>query len=170
MSAACKQRIAEKAVGVDVVVLNIFELLFVRGHALQPTERRDHGKEQVQFRVFGQARLDKERGLGGVEPAGQPVRDHLPGVLAQVERIFVARRQHVPVGDEVKAVVFILQLHPILESAHQVAQMEFARGPHTTQNARALRSVRDSSFAFVNPSRFCQASKGPDNLLLPKFR
>jgi len=40
-------------------------LIFVRGNAFQPAQRRDHGQQQMQFRVLGHLRLDKQRGTPG---------------------------------------------------------------------------------------------------------
>ena len=88
----------------------------------------------MQFRVLGKARLQKERGLGGVEADRQPVRNHLPDIGLQIACLRVIGGQHVPVGHEVVALIFALQLHPILERAHQVTQMKLARGPHAAQD------------------------------------
>ena len=40
------------------------------------------------------------------------------------------RRQRVPIGDEEKALIFFLELEPILEGAEIMAEMETAGGPH----------------------------------------
>jgi hypothetical protein len=39
-----------------------------------------------------------------------------------------------PVGDEKKAVVLILQLHPVVQGPMQMAQMKFSGGPHSAQH------------------------------------
>ncbi len=44
-----QHRIAEKSVGAQIFLRNVFALLFVGGDALQPAQRRDHGKQQMQF-------------------------------------------------------------------------------------------------------------------------
>jgi hypothetical protein len=49
------------------------------------------------------------------------------------------RGQRVPIGDEEKTFVFLLELQPILEGAEIMAQMEPARGPHAAQHSFALR-------------------------------
>ena len=40
------ERIAEKTVGREILFFQVFLLLFVRRHPLQPTERRDHAEQQ----------------------------------------------------------------------------------------------------------------------------
>ena len=39
-----QERVAEEAVGAEVAVFEILDLFFVRRHAFEPAERRDHGK------------------------------------------------------------------------------------------------------------------------------
>src|SRR4029450_5917814 len=40
--------ISEEAVVAEVFILYVVPLLFVRGDALEPSERRDHGQQQVE--------------------------------------------------------------------------------------------------------------------------
>jgi phosphoribosylglycinamide formyltransferase 1 len=50
-------------------------------------------------------------------------------------RLFVVRGQRVPVGDEVEAVVLVLQPHPVLQRAVVVAQVHGAGGAHAGENS-----------------------------------
>ena len=54
--------------------------------------------------------------------------------------------QRVPVGDEVEAVVLLLQRDPVLQRADEVAEVQLARRPHAGNDASfAIRAVRPSS-------------------------
>jgi hypothetical protein len=57
---ALQQRIAEEAVGGEILLLELFLLILVARHPLQPAERRDHGQQQVQLRVLRHPRLDEQ--------------------------------------------------------------------------------------------------------------
>ena len=81
MSAACSTRIAEKSVGAQIFFRNVFALLFVCGNALQPAQRRDHGKQQMQFGMLRHVRLDEHGAALGIEPGGQPVEQDFQRIL-----------------------------------------------------------------------------------------
>ena len=49
--------------------------------------------------------------------------------------LFVVRGQRVPVGDEVEAVVVVLQAHPVLQGAVVVAEVHGAGGAHAGEDA-----------------------------------
>ena len=49
----------------------------------------------------------------GIEARGQPVDHDLADVVLDLRRVLVAGGQRVPVGDEEKAVVLVLQLDPV---------------------------------------------------------
>ena len=55
-----QQRIAEKTVGGKILVGQFFLLVLVRRNALEPSERRDHRQQQMQFRVLRHPRLDEQ--------------------------------------------------------------------------------------------------------------
>ena len=86
--------------------------------------------------MLGHERLDEDRAPLGIEPRGNPVGHVVVRVLDERRRVGVLARQRVPVGDEVEAVVLVLQRHPVLERAHQVTEMQFARRAHARDNAR----------------------------------
>ena len=73
--------------------------------------------------------------LLGVEPGGEPVDDHVVDGLLDDLALFVVRGQRVPVGDEVEAVVVVLQPHPVLQRAVVVAQVHRAGGAHAGKDA-----------------------------------
>ena len=51
-------------------------------------------------------------------------------------RVGVVAGQRVPVGDEIEAVVLLLQRHPVAERADEVAEMQAAGRPHAGDDAR----------------------------------
>ena len=121
-----QQRIAEESVGAEVAAFEVFDLLFVGGDALEPTERGDHREQHVQLGVLEDARLNEQCGFFGVEADGEPVDRDLQRIFGDGAGVFVMRGERVPVGDEIKTVVFVLQLDPIGERAEIMAQMKAA--------------------------------------------
>ena len=138
-----QERIAEKTVGSEVALLQILDLFFVGGYALEPGKRRDHGEQQLQLGVLQHARLNEQGGFRGIEADGKPVDGDLQGVFGDRGRVFVMRRESMPIGDEEEALEFFLKLEPILESAKKMAQMETPGGPHAAQDSFALRHSKE---------------------------
>ena len=132
---ALQQRIAEKAVGGEVLLLELLELILVGRDALQPAERGDHGEQQVQLRMLRHVRLDEERRDAGIQARGQPVDQDLAHELRQARGVLVAGGQHVPVGDEEEALVAVLQLHPVAQRAVVVAEVQPPGRPHAREHA-----------------------------------
>ena len=58
-----QQWIAEEAVGREIFLGQLFLLVLVSRHPFEPAQWRDHGEQQVQFRMFRNLRLDEQRGL-----------------------------------------------------------------------------------------------------------
>ena len=58
---ALQQRVAEEAVGGQILLLELLLLVLVARHALEPAERGDHRQQQVQLGVLGHVRLDEQR-------------------------------------------------------------------------------------------------------------
>ena len=56
-----QQRVAEEAVGREVLPLDVLLLLLVGRDALQPGHRHDHREQQVQLRVLRHQALDEQR-------------------------------------------------------------------------------------------------------------
>ncbi len=65
--------VAEEAVGVEILVLDVFEGFFVGGDAFEPAERGDHGEEEMEFGVFGDLRLEEDDGFFRVEAGGEEI-------------------------------------------------------------------------------------------------
>ena len=125
-----QQRIAEKAVGRQILVRQLFLLVLVGRHTLQPAQRRHHRQQQVQFGVLGYLGLDEDGRLRGIDTRRQPVDDHLVSVVGDGARLVVGRGQRMPVGDEEQAGIFMLELDPVGEHAVVVAEVEAPGGAH----------------------------------------
>src|SRR5262245_59777865 len=67
-----KQRIAEEAVGIEIVLFDLGHLFFVRRYSLQPRQRNDHRKQKMQFGMFDDVRLNKNGRSFGIDAGGQP--------------------------------------------------------------------------------------------------
>ena len=130
-----QQRIAEEAIGGEVAVLELLDLVLVGRHPLQPAQRRAHGQQGEQLGVLGQPALDEDRRLVRVEAGGDPVDHHVVDVLLDHLAVFVVRGQRMPVGHEVEAVVLVLQAHPVLQRTVVVAEVQRAGGAHAGQHA-----------------------------------
>ena len=85
--------------------------------------------------MLGHERLDEKRALFGIEAGAYPVGRVLVRVRRQLARVGVIARQRVPVGDEIEAVVLLLQLHPVAQSPDKMAQMQTARRSHSGDDA-----------------------------------
>ena len=132
---ALQQRIAQKAVGGEILLLELFLLVLVGGHPFQPAQGGDHRQQQVQFGMLRHARLDEEMRHARIDAGRQPVDHHVPDARRDDVRLFVVGGERMPVGHEEEAVVLVLQLDPVLQHAVIVAQMELAGRPHAGQDA-----------------------------------
>ena len=63
----------------------------------------------------------------------------------------VLARQRVPVGDEIEAVVLVLQRRPVLERADEVAEVELARRAHARHDSR-LRHQQQAAHSRARPA------------------
>jgi len=132
---ALQQRVTEEPVGGEILLFQLFLLVLVARHALEPAERRDHREQQVQLGVLGNVRLHEERGNAGIQAGGQPVDQHFADVFLQARGVLVAGREHVPVGDEEETFVLILQLDPVAQRPMPVAEVQRAGGTHAGKDA-----------------------------------
>src|SRR6059036_831944 len=78
--------------------------------------------------------LNEERRALGVETRGQPVDEDLAGVLPYPGSVLVVRRERVPVGDEVEALVLGLEAQEVVERAKEVSQVQHAARLHSAQD------------------------------------
>ncbi len=129
-----EQRIAEETVG-GRLEAELLHHLLVGGDALEPAERRHHGKEQVELGMLGYEGLDEERAPLGVEAGPQPVRGHLDRALRRLSAIVGVGGQGVPARHEEEALVVVLHPHPVFEGAQIVAEVKLARGTHPGEYA-----------------------------------
>ena len=67
--------------------------------------------------------LDEDRGFIGIDSHGQPIDQHLIHECSNVTSIGVVRRERMPVGDEEKTLILILQGFPIVQRAKQIPQV-----------------------------------------------
>ena len=95
----------------------------------------------MQLGMLGHARLDEQRGLGGINPGGEPVDHHFPGAGLDHGGIVVMGGQRVPVGHEEQAGQLGLQLDPVLQGTVIVAQVQRARGAHAGDDAVRIHGV-----------------------------
>ncbi len=124
--------VAEKAVGVEVFILDVVELFLVGGDAFEPAEGRDHGEEEVELGVFGDEGLQEDDGFLRVEAGGEEVDGDLQGIFGDGGGVGVVGGEGVPIGDEEEAFVsgIVLEADPVLEGAEIVADVETAGGTH----------------------------------------
>ncbi len=124
----------------QIFVLDILKRFFVRRHALEPAQRRHHGQQQMQLRMFRNQRLLKDHAFFRIEPSRQIIGGNLDHVLRNRGCIGVVARQRMPIRNEVEAVVgrIILQAHPIRQRAKIIPDMHATRGPHAAQDPALL--------------------------------
>ena len=73
----------------------------------------------------------------GVEAGGEEVEGDVADVLAEGRGVGVVGGEGVEVGDEEVAVVLVLELDPVVERAHVVAEVQAAGGAHAREDAGA---------------------------------
>jgi hypothetical protein len=131
-----QQRVAKESDRRQVLVRDLFALFLVGRDALEPRHGHDHRQQEVELGVLGHERLYEEGAALRVEADGDPVGDIVVRVGQQVCRVRVLTGERVPVGDEVEAVVPLLQLHPVPEGASEVPQVELSRRAHAGDDSR----------------------------------
>ena len=90
-----------------------------------------------------------------IESGGQKIQSHFKRIGRNARRVGVIGRQRVQIGDEEVALVLgrVLELDPVGQRTHVVAQVQLAGGAHAAQNARTGRRCCDFCH-FVDRSRF----------------
>src|SRR5437868_9626416 len=88
----------------------------------------------MQLRMFRHMRLNEHRAFLGIESCGQIIEHYLDGVLFNPRSVCVIARKRVPVGYKKVRIVGFLQLHPIRERPHIVAEMQLSGGAHAAQD------------------------------------
>ena len=112
-------------------------LVFVGGDAFEPGDRSDVAEEGIQFGVGGDVGLDEEGAEIWVEAGGEEVEGYLLDAPLDAFWVGVFGGEGVEVGDEEEAVVLVLELDPVVEGSHVVAEMEAPGGAHAGEDAGA---------------------------------
>ena len=131
-----QHRISQKAVCMQILVRYVLLLLFVTGDTLQPSQRRDHGKQQVQFSVLLHVRLHKDGAFFRIEACRQKIQNHLQRIVCQPRGVVIISGKRVPVRHKEKTIMRILQAHPVLQCTHVVSEVQLAGGAHSAEDAR----------------------------------
>ena len=135
---ALQQRVTEETIRGEIPIGQLLLLILVRGHPLEPSERRDHRQQQMQFGVFGYARLDEQGRDARIQARREPVDGHRPHKLLQLRGVVVAGGQRVPVSDEEKAFILVLQLDPVLQRAMIIAEVQLPGRAHAGEHPPVL--------------------------------
>ncbi len=101
------------------------------GKLLQPFDGDQSADEQVQFIRLMDGGLETECDLFWIDADGKVIHDDGACVIGNLEDAFFVRfrGQHVQVGDEEEALIFVLKGEPVLMAANVVPQMQLAGGP-----------------------------------------
>ena len=137
-----EQRIAQKAVIMNLFAFQFAQLLLEGGTAFQPGDGRDHAQEQKELGMFLDPGLAEKNRFLRIQAAAEPVDEHLPAVLADLAGLGVPGGERVPVGDKVIAQVLVLQLEPALQGADVVAQVQPPAGPRTADDGFHFLCIR----------------------------
>jgi competence protein ComEC len=157
-----EHRVAQEAIGGQILGRQFGQLVLVGWVALQPRHRRDHGQEQMELHMLLDLGLLEQHAFFRIEPGRHPVLDQLRHKPLDALGLGVFRGQGVPVGHEEKAVVGLLQFDPVFEHAEVMAQMQGAGGAHAGNDPfcfpwECSRSFQRSPFA-VMPWRTAEVS------------
>ena len=83
--------------------------------------------------MLDHARLDEDRRSGRVDAGCEPVDEHLPDAVLDPLGRLVMRRQRVPVGREIQAIVFLLEPQPVFQCAMVMTDVHSTGRPHARQ-------------------------------------
>src|SRR3990172_1493351 len=79
--------------------------------------------------------LDKDGGALRIETGSNPVHCNFPDQFFLILSMLISRSQGVPVGNLKKALILILQFHPIFEGSYKISEMKFSCGAESTQDS-----------------------------------
>ena len=91
--------------------------------AFEHPERGDKTEQHCEFGELGHVALDDERGFFGIEADRQPVERDLEHRIADQVDVVEVVAERLVVGDQEVAVVLVLQLDPVVQSADVVADV-----------------------------------------------
>ena len=111
--------------------------VFDAWQAGQPRHRHQVAEEQRQLVGLVHGRLEEDGGLGRVNARAEVVQHHAAGVIRGRVDVFpaVLGGQHVQVGDDEVALVFVLQAHAVAQAAHVMPQVQPAGGTVAGEDA-----------------------------------
>jgi len=92
----------------------------------------------------------------GIDTGGQPIGDYRHRVFVDLRRVGVIAGERVPIGDEMVALVDVLQLDPVFERALVIAEVQATRRAHSANDSfhnqqrlyRGLRAVFNNGADF----------------------
>jgi hypothetical protein len=113
----CKQAV----IGTDA----LGDFIFIACASLQKAHRGYAGKNPCEFSNLGHIGLPPENGFFGIKAQGNIIHRYIEGVFCNIRRSWVAC-ERVVVGDEVKAVVFSLELEMLAHSTEEIAYVQSA--------------------------------------------
>lgn len=125
-----QQRISEKAIGGKIAIFELLLLILIAWHPFQPAEWGNHGEQQMQLRMCRHLRLNEKLCLARINADRQPVYYHLPDAVRNDIRVFVVRRQRMPVRDKKEAFVLMLEFYPVFQHAMIMTEMEASGRSH----------------------------------------
>ena len=121
-----QKRISKEAVIGKVPVLQFLLFLFISRHSLEPAQGRYHRKKQMQFRMLQYSRLEKYGAFIRIKPCCQKIYQKVIYRIMQRRRIFISCCKGMPVSNKIIAVIFILELHPILKRSDEITYVDLA--------------------------------------------
>ena len=84
-------------------------------------------KSSASSACCGDVRLLEDDGAAGVEAGGEKVERDLEDVLLHAGGVGVVGGEGVQVGDEEEAVVVVLEVDPVVQRTHVVAEVQACR-------------------------------------------
>ena len=130
-----EERISEEPERRQVLLRQLFNLFLVRRNAFEPGNRHRHRQEQVQLGMLRHQRLHEQGAPLRVDAGRNPIRDHVVRVGDDAAGVAVVAGERVPVGDEVEAVVRLLQLGPVLQGSDEMTEVQLPRRAHARHDA-----------------------------------
>ena len=123
-----EDRVAQEAVLGQIAVFDLGHLILVGGISEKPGHRGHHPQEKIELGMGLHVGLLEKDTLLGIEAGREEVQKKLPDIVPKGVGLLVVRGQRMPVGNEEKAVVPILELYPVSEGPHVVAQVQPSGG------------------------------------------
>ena len=88
--------------------------------------------------MCGYGTLDKDSAERGVKASSEKIESYFPDVIFDPTWVGIISRERVKIRDEEIALVLVLELYPVIESSHVVAEVKPAGGSHAAEHAGAL--------------------------------